>query len=75
MAGLVPAIHDLLSHPLKKDVDARDRPGHDGESRVLYPYTGRPCCCANSFSETCGRAPICWITSAAASAPSRPAFS
>ena len=28
------------------------------------PYTGSPFCCANSFSETCGRAPMCWITSA-----------
>jgi uncharacterized membrane protein len=29
MAGLVPAIH-VLSADLKKDVDARDKPGHDG---------------------------------------------
>jgi len=29
MAGLVPAIHDLLSLFVKKDVDARDEPGHD----------------------------------------------
>ena len=36
------------------------------------PYTGNPFCIANSFSDTCGRAPMCWITSAAASAPSRP---
>jgi hypothetical protein len=28
MAGLVPAIHALLD--AKKDVDARDRRGHDG---------------------------------------------
>jgi hypothetical protein len=27
MAGLVPAIHDLLA---KKDVDARHKAGHDG---------------------------------------------
>jgi hypothetical protein len=27
MAGLVPAIHVLKR--MKKDVDARDRPGHD----------------------------------------------
>jgi hypothetical protein len=27
MAGLVPAIHVLLA--TKKDVDARDKPGHD----------------------------------------------
>jgi hypothetical protein len=29
MAGLVPAIHALLSHR-KKDVDARHKAGHDG---------------------------------------------
>jgi hypothetical protein len=29
MAGLVPAIHDLLSLFVKKGVDARDEPGHD----------------------------------------------
>jgi uncharacterized membrane protein len=29
MAGLVPAIHVLFSGLLKKDVDARDKPGHD----------------------------------------------
>jgi hypothetical protein len=29
MAGLVPAIHDLPSLIVKKDVDARDKPGHD----------------------------------------------
>jgi len=28
MAGLVPAIHDFLK--AKQDVDARDKPGHDG---------------------------------------------
>ena len=38
-------------------------------------YTGNPFCPARSFSDTCGRAPMCWITSAAASAPSRPAAS
>jgi len=31
MAGLVPAIHVLLAYtPSKEDVDARDKPGHDG---------------------------------------------
>jgi uncharacterized protein YcbX len=35
-------------------------------------YTPNPFCPASSFSDTCGRAPMCWITSAAASAPSRP---
>jgi len=29
MAGLVPAIHGLALLPLK-NVDARDKPGHDG---------------------------------------------
>jgi hypothetical protein len=29
MAGLVPAIH-VLGNRKKKDVDARDKPGHDG---------------------------------------------
>jgi hypothetical protein len=29
MAGLVPAIHVFLAEVLK-DVDARDKPGHDG---------------------------------------------
>jgi hypothetical protein len=29
MAGLVPAIHVLLRQTDKKDVDARDKPGHD----------------------------------------------
>jgi hypothetical protein len=33
MAGLVPAIHDLLCCDTKKDVDARDKPGHDGERK------------------------------------------
>jgi hypothetical protein len=31
MAGLVPAIHVLLFHDRRKDVDARDKPGHDGD--------------------------------------------
>jgi len=29
MAGLDPAIHVLFAHRGKKDVDARDKPGHD----------------------------------------------
>jgi hypothetical protein len=29
MAGLVPAIHVFVA-ARKKDVDARDKPGHDG---------------------------------------------
>jgi len=30
MAGLVPAIHDLTILTASKDVDAQDKPGHDG---------------------------------------------
>jgi len=33
MAGLVPAIHVLASS--KKDVDARDKPGHDEVDRCV----------------------------------------
>jgi hypothetical protein len=33
MAGLVPAIHVLLLSA-QKDVDARDKPGHDGAGSV-----------------------------------------
>jgi hypothetical protein len=29
MAGLVPAIHALISLEYRKDVDARDKRGHD----------------------------------------------
>jgi hypothetical protein len=40
MAGLVPAIHDLRA--ALKNVDARDKPGHDGVCGViaspLSPY-------------------------------------
>jgi hypothetical protein len=31
MAGLVPAIHAFLVETDKKDVDARDKRGHDAE--------------------------------------------
>ena len=30
MAGLVPAIHGFLLANASKDVDARDKPGHEG---------------------------------------------
>jgi hypothetical protein len=30
MPGLVPGIHDLLGRGKRKDVDGRDKPGHDG---------------------------------------------
>jgi hypothetical protein len=35
MAGLVAAIHVLLREP-RKDVDARDKRGHDGRERTAY---------------------------------------
>jgi hypothetical protein len=34
MAGLVPAIHDLLLREAKKDADARHKAGHDGGEAV-----------------------------------------
>jgi hypothetical protein len=34
MPGLVPGIHDFLDG--RKDVDGRDKPGHDGEI-VYFP--------------------------------------
>ena len=33
MPGLVPGIHALL-HQSKKDVDGRDKPGHDENARL-----------------------------------------
>jgi hypothetical protein len=33
MAGLVPAIH-VFGLAVKKDVDARDKPGHDEKTRT-----------------------------------------
>jgi len=36
MAGLVPAIH-VLAYRNKKDVDARDKPGHDEELSCWSP--------------------------------------
>ncbi|TFV36157.1 hypothetical protein E4K65_45785, partial [Bradyrhizobium niftali] len=35
MAGLVPAIHAFIRRP--ENVDARDKPGHDGFGRKLHP--------------------------------------
>jgi hypothetical protein len=47
MAGLDPAIHDLRR--LQKDVDARDKPGHDDEKKTkagsdpgLFSYRPHP---------------------------------
>jgi hypothetical protein len=34
MAGLVPAIHALLRNARFEDVDAWDKPGHDGLSMI-----------------------------------------
>jgi hypothetical protein len=36
MAGLVPAIHVLINTG-RKDVDARDKPGHDAERTKRRP--------------------------------------
>ena len=62
---------------LRRGCFRRPSPGMTSGERVrsLANYTGNPFCFASSFSDTCGRAPMCWITSAAASAPRRPAFS
>ena len=63
---------DLSPHPPSPEGGLRRTRAGRGEEE---PYTGKPFAFANSFNDTCGRAPMCWITSAAASAPSRPAFS
>jgi hypothetical protein len=34
MAGLVPAIHAFRALPRRKDVDARDKRGHDGGAQL-----------------------------------------
>jgi hypothetical protein len=40
MAGLVPAIHVLLDCSNHKDVDARDKPGHDEFGRCVNTQKG-----------------------------------
>jgi hypothetical protein len=40
MAGFIPAIH-VFAVTIKKDVDARDEPGHDINFR-RYPATTKP---------------------------------
>jgi hypothetical protein len=41
MAGLVPAIHVFVHQ--QKNVDARDKPGHDGESNhVVFSHKSSP---------------------------------
>jgi hypothetical protein len=39
MAGLVPAIH-VLFLMAKEDMDARDKPGHDGLSSAVFALQG-----------------------------------
>jgi hypothetical protein len=34
MAGLVPAIHAFAASPRGKDVDGRDKRGHDGREKL-----------------------------------------
>jgi hypothetical protein len=41
MAGLVPAIHALLVKQGQKDVDARDKRGHDAEYSPSLRYQGQ----------------------------------
>ncbi len=40
MAGLGPAIHVLLLPVSKKDVDTRDKRGHDGSGEIAQPGRG-----------------------------------
>ena len=42
MAGLVPAIHALRARAGKKDVDARDKRGHDSGEVVQYDRKPKP---------------------------------
>ena len=77
MRGLSPQI-PLTQLSARASLDLRHPLRHKGrpvQRLRVGSYTGNPFFFANSFSETCGRAPMCWIISAAASAPSRPAFS
>jgi hypothetical protein len=43
--GFVPAIHVLLAEAREKDVDARDKRGHDDDSiaseRIVVPVEGK----------------------------------
>src|SRR6185437_1743188 len=71
--GLAPSFRDGPQGP---DPESRDpRFGSTSRPGMILYQTGNPAFFASSFSDTCGRAPICWITSAAASAPNLPAFS
>jgi hypothetical protein len=64
MAGLVPAIHVLLPYSKRKTWTPGTSPGMTGCKVGLaltsfLAYTGSPFCRANSFSDVCGRAPMC----------------
>jgi hypothetical protein len=50
MAGLVPAIHVLLTCGNHKDVDARDKPGHDEFKSCVSQQKGPGKTGAFSFS-------------------------
>ena len=42
MPGLVPGIHVLATYAFVKDVDGRDKPGHDArESWGFFPFSAR----------------------------------
>jgi hypothetical protein len=56
MAGLVPAIHVFLAASAK-DVDTRDKPGHDGASNDEFPLRSGGAC-APSNCQTARRAAI-----------------
>jgi len=43
MPGLVPGIH-VLSRPLVKDVDGRDKPGHDDGNSLPFDHSPSAAC-------------------------------
>jgi hypothetical protein len=62
---LLPRSHGMRSALLRRMRDTAFIRPH-GSRRLFGPpqhedsrYTGNPFCCANSFSEVCGRAPMC----------------
>ena len=60
MAGLVPAIHVFSSQHIKKDVDARDKRGHDGSEYVAAScrqYRGRLTMALHRHGRTCSGHP------------------
>ena len=68
MPGLVPGIHVLL-HISKKDVDGRDKPGHD-ECEVTILQNRRDAGISADFNARTGE--ICMIIVFSQIAPSRP---